>query len=307
MGASLSFSLIIRVIRTVSTLFSFTSSMWDIFMFCLITAHALSFFSNSYIVFESSAIRELKMARFLFGIFVVGGALHYGAKSLNIHPSEVWNSSLLFPAPLTIVLHWMTYWLSEEMAARNPQFPLLTAQIVYGLSTLSIILLACRITVGENITNMYGCSLSYLFSIAASLILILGDGLVFSFVTLIVIMFLIRHVTEDEHYQLTIIVLLMSHGFFALSHQPVFSSIPWQAAFIGIPGNFSWQALPATLVIMHIFAAHIIVCAALPMFMTQQLEHHYGLAHWSYKLLFFYSLKVCITLLIVFKLFTFST
>lgn len=53
----LSFSLIIRFIRTIRTLFSFTSTTCDIFVFCLIATHALSFLSNSYILFESSVIR----------------------------------------------------------------------------------------------------------------------------------------------------------------------------------------------------------------------------------------------------------
>lgn len=55
----LSFSLIIRLVQTARTLFSFTLTIWKIAVFCIAVAHASSFLSNSYIVFESSVIRFL--------------------------------------------------------------------------------------------------------------------------------------------------------------------------------------------------------------------------------------------------------
>lgn len=65
---------------------------------------------------------------------------------------------------------------------------------------------------------------------------------------------------------------------------------------MGIPGNFAVPAIPAALVISHVFAAQIVTCVALPMFVAHQSIQQFGLAHWTYKLLFFHSLKVSSTL-----------
>lgn len=192
------------------------------------------------------------------------------------------------------------------------------------------------------------CAISYLMCISSVLFLILGDGLAFSFLSLIIIIFLIPFVIGDgtpltcifyhilktyfsffltfqisifyknisnylqfvlfylfiylqisnscfyfsEYYQIVFLVFLSSYGFFSLSHQPTFSSIPWQAAFVGIPGNFIIQIVPGALVVAHIFASQITTSVALPMLVIQQNYRQSGLSHWTYKLILFHSLKV---------------
>lgn len=96
----------------------------------------------------------------------------------------------------------------------------------------------------------------------------------------------------SEYYLTVFIVFLSSHGFYSLSHQPTFSSIPWQAAFIGVPGNFAIQLVPAALVVIHIFASQILTSVALPMLVMQQNYRQSGLSKWTYKLILLHSLKV---------------
>lgn len=53
--------------------------------------------------------------------------------------------------------------------------------------------------------------------------------------------------------------LLATQTFYSTGHQPVFSAIHWQAAFVGFPeghGSSTW--LPALLVGANTFASHIL-------------------------------------------------
>ncbi len=40
------------------------------------------------------------------------------------------------------------------------------------------------------------------------------------------------------------------------------------AAFVGLPGNFRFQSLPAALVILNIFSGHVLMAAAVPLLIT---------------------------------------
>uniref|UniRef100_A0A915PZ24 GPI ethanolamine phosphate transferase 3 n=1 Tax=Setaria digitata TaxID=48799 RepID=A0A915PZ24_9BILA len=357
------------------TLFSFTSTASDIGVFCMIVAHASSFLSNSYIVFESSVIRFLaqtlvavafwlsfsdrkqnkrqqsksfltvlrnrfswqrsvafiaiilllrlgvffekcreeqgdkckdtifsqsfshipqgpgKMMRFILGISVQIIAAYMARRFLRNHPSEIWTSTLIFPKTVASIASWISHWLPEDTFSHFAAFSLGAAQIVYGLSLINLLIICFRATRIGKFWNQSGCTVSYLVCISSVLFLILGDGLAFSFLSLIAILFLIPYTISDEYYQVVFVVLLSSHGFFALSHQPTFSSIPWQAAFVGVPGNFAYQAVPGMLVIAHIFASQIITSVALPMLVVQQNYQQSGLSHWTYKMILFHSLK----------------
>lgn len=48
------------------------------------------------------------------------------------------------------------------------------------------------------------------------------------------------------------IALLIPLGFYHLGHSPVISSIPWNAAFVGIPGGTALRVLPALFVLFHL-------------------------------------------------------
>uniref|UniRef100_A0A8R1TM52 GPI ethanolamine phosphate transferase 3 n=1 Tax=Onchocerca volvulus TaxID=6282 RepID=A0A8R1TM52_ONCVO len=356
----LSFSLIIRLVRTARTLFSFTPTTWEIVVFCMIVAHALSFLSNSYIVFESSVIRFLtetlvaiaffqsfsnrkhsnrhqsgsfltiienrfswrrffilitiilllrlgiffqkcreeqgdaceatvfslpfshilhspmKIMRFMLGISIQIIAAFIARRLLQSYPSEIWTSTLIFPTAVASIASWLSLWLPENTVTRFARFSLITAQIVYGLSFINLLIICFRAARIGKFWNRTSCAISYLICISSVLFLILGDGLAFSFLSLIILIFLISFITVDEYYQIALLVFLSSHGFFALSHQPTFSSIPWQAAFVGIPGNFAIQIVPGAVIIAHIFASQIITSAALPMLVIQQNYQHSG-------------------------------
>lgn len=377
----LSFSLIIRLIRAARTLFLFAPTIWEFAVFCITIAHASSFLSNSYIIFESSVIRfltqtvvaiafwqsfsnwnhsnrrqsksflallekrfnwqrflifimiilllrlgiffekcreeqgdaceatifsqsfshiphsPLKVMRFMLGIAVQIAAAYMATKFLQNYRSEICTSTLIFPTTVANIASWFSLWLPEDTINYFSRFSLGTAQIVYGLSFINLLIISFRATRIGKFWNQNSCAISYLVCISFVLFLILGDGLAFSFLSLITIIFLIPFIIDDEYYQIILIVFLSSHGFFSLSHQPTFSSIPWQAAFIGVPGNFAIQIVPGALVIAHIFASQIITCVALPMLVMQQNYRQSGLSHWTYKLILFHSLKalsVCI-------------
>ncbi|VDO43333.1 unnamed protein product [Brugia timori] len=317
----LSFSLIIRLIRAARTLFLFAPTIWEFAVFCITIAHASSFLSNSYIIFESSVIRfltqtvvaiafwqsfsnwyiifecPLKVMRFMLGVAVQIAAAYMATKFLQNYRSEICTSTLIFPTTVASIASWFSLWLPEDTINYFSRFSLGTAQIVYGLSFINLLIISFRATRIGKFWNQNSCAISYLVCISFVLFLILGDGLAFSFLSLITIIFLIPFIIDDEYYQIILIVFLSSHGFFSLSHQPTFSSIPWQAAFIGVPGNFAIQIVPGALVIAHIFASQIITCVALPMLVMQQNYRQSGLSHWTYKLILFHSLKalsVCI-------------
>lgn len=61
---------------------------------------------------------------------------------------------------------------------------------------------------------------------------------------------------------------LCSHAFYALGHEPTFSAIPWHAAFVGVPGNFSVQAIPGLLIILSLTAGHVLISMALPLLLV---------------------------------------
>ncbi|VDK87918.1 unnamed protein product, partial [Litomosoides sigmodontis] len=371
----LSFSLIIRLVQTARTLFSFTSTVWKIAVFCIAVAHASSFLSNSYIVFESSVIRFLtqtlvviafcesfsnrshsnrhqprsfltilgnrfswqrclifiaiilllrlgilfekcreeqgdaceatifsqpfshiphsptKIMRFILGIVVQIAAACMATRFLQNYPSEIWTSTFIFPTTVATIALWLSFWLPEDTFSHFAQFSLGAAQIVYGLSLINLLIICFHAAHIGMFWSGSGCAISYLMCISSVLFLILGDGLAFSFLSLIIIMFLIPFVIDDEYYQTVFLVFLSSYGFFSLSHQPTFSSIPWQAAFVGVPGNFAIQMVPGALVVAHIFASQIITSVALPMLVVRQNCRQDGLSHWTYKLILFHSLK----------------
>lgn len=51
-------------------------------------------------------------------------------------------------------------------------------------------------------SNLRGCSLSYLLCVSSILMLILGDGLALSFVSLIAVMFLLQYIINDGRFLL---------------------------------------------------------------------------------------------------------
>uniref|UniRef100_A0A914UU29 PARP n=1 Tax=Plectus sambesii TaxID=2011161 RepID=A0A914UU29_9BILA len=83
--------------------------------------------------------------------------------------------------------------------------------------------------------------------------------------SLFVVAFVALELGVDEYSLMPIWSALCSHAFYALGHEPTFSAIPWHAAFVGVPGNFSVQAIPALLVILSLTAGHVMLSMALPL------------------------------------------
>ncbi|EGT31352.1 hypothetical protein CAEBREN_31513 [Caenorhabditis brenneri] len=81
--------------------------------------------------------------------------------------------------------------------------------------------------------------------------LLFGDGLTPALISFIALsVFISRFVPKDVLP--SVIALLIPFGFYYLGHSPVISSIPWHAAFVGIPGGAALRILPALFVLFHL-------------------------------------------------------
>lgn len=58
--------------------------------------------------------------------------------------------------------------------------------------------------------------------------------------------------------------LAATQFFHATGHLPTFPSIQWGAAFVGFPDGHTGTILPASLVTLNTFAAHILFAGKLP-------------------------------------------
>ncbi|KAF1770175.1 hypothetical protein GCK72_001993 [Caenorhabditis remanei] len=81
--------------------------------------------------------------------------------------------------------------------------------------------------------------------------LLFGDGLTPALITFIALSAMISKLVPKKSLSF-VIALLIPFGFYHLGHSPVISSIPWHAAFIGIPGGATLRILPALFVLIHL-------------------------------------------------------
>lgn len=64
-------------------------------------------------------------------------------------------------------------------------------------------------------------------------------------------------------------VVILSHYFFYGSgHQPTFPNIAWEAAFVGTSGVFTYNFIPATLIIINTFGSYILAGLLLPLLLV---------------------------------------
>uniref|UniRef100_A0A5S6QEN9 GPI ethanolamine phosphate transferase 3, catalytic subunit n=1 Tax=Trichuris muris TaxID=70415 RepID=A0A5S6QEN9_TRIMR len=109
------------------------------------------------------------------------------------------------------------------------------------------------------------------------LALLLGDGLCASVTSLMLVSASFLKVGQagtSEFSQVALSVELASHFFYAFGHQPTFTAIPWDAAFIGVPGNFKYMWVQAALVFLNISASCILVSLALPLMIRWKKGRH---------------------------------
>ncbi|KRT82779.1 hypothetical protein AMK59_4830 [Oryctes borbonicus] len=60
-------------------------------------------------------------------------------------------------------------------------------------------------------------------------------------------------------------VFLAIYFFYGTGHQPTFTNIAWEAAFVGTGGSFTNNYIPATLVVINTFGSYIIIGFLLPL------------------------------------------
>uniref|UniRef100_A0AC35G7X6 GPI ethanolamine phosphate transferase 3 n=1 Tax=Panagrolaimus sp. PS1159 TaxID=55785 RepID=A0AC35G7X6_9BILA len=201
---------------------------------------------------SSLPLDSAKVLRILFGISSLI-ALNFWLRQKTLlfsqkSPSLRIISALSWPAILCISLHW----LCEFLSANLDNFSLRTAQIVYGYFILVSLFSGFCLSKNEFFQVLFHSG-----SLVISMIL--GDGITSNLFALI-------YINEFAHFAFNDIILrsffsslLISHGFFSLAHTSTLAQIPWQAAFIGIPGNFPYQAIPGSLVFLHLFASIVIL------------------------------------------------
>ncbi|CAJ0964072.1 unnamed protein product, partial [Mesorhabditis belari] len=145
----------------------------------------------------------------------------------------------------------------------NVKFALLvTSWVVYGIFGLVLLINIFTKASATNETSALGLNLNILHSLIPVLLLLLGDGMapgvaIFTFLTL-------RLPTVVHHELLQAAdTLLLALGFYFLGHSPTLTAIPWTAAFVGISGAWGWRILPALLILSHLYASTLLVCARL--------------------------------------------
>ncbi|VDM23970.1 unnamed protein product [Toxocara canis] len=378
----LSVSLLWHTVVSLSALLALSFSVFHVFNLMLLMAHAVSYFSNSYIIFESSAVRFLtqsafvvaiihsaslnewnvrknvsslvalidyrfgirrvflilvvlvllrggviwercreeqqsaclamqfsvpltripfgapKVIRFAFGLFVFCLSSFVAYRMQHEDPTETIASSLIFPSAVATIAVWIAQWLPDKSAAQLSSFSLICAQVVYALAVVRVVLVSVCALRCSSLSTLRGLSVAFLGVLSSVLVLVLGDAVAISLFCILFIIYVVLQTVHDEYQQMVLFTLLASHGFFALSHHATFSTIPWQAAFIGVPGNFHFQFVPAALVGAHLFASYIITTAAIPLSLTYfatVAPPRNALAHRSYTLLVFSALPVLCT------------
>uniref|UniRef100_A0A0K0F860 GPI ethanolamine phosphate transferase 3 n=1 Tax=Strongyloides venezuelensis TaxID=75913 RepID=A0A0K0F860_STRVS len=86
--------------------------------------------------------------------------------------------------------------------------------------------------------------------------LVVGDNSALSIVCIIsfLVYFYIFSINDSQILSINY-YFIISYGFFLLSNQTTIPTIPWLAAFVGIPGNFTITFLPKLLVLINLFGA----------------------------------------------------
>lgn len=115
-------------------------------------------------------------------------------------------------------------------------------------------------------TGYTGNYTAFLWMVFAILSLLLGEGMVASWGQMVVVMVISVELSAGSPtLLLPLWCLLAQHWFYALGHHATFSSIPWDAAFVGLPGNFKYQSVVASFVLTNLTASHILCALALPL------------------------------------------
>ncbi|KAK0425461.1 hypothetical protein QR680_009215 [Steinernema hermaphroditum] len=223
-----------------------------------------------------------KRIRFLIGVFCLFVVqMRFGLARKRKSNSVIWklSSASSWIALGAVALHWVLQLLPDAVFQRLQSFSLGCAQSVYVLGLLNCVY---AIQSAEDVRLTV---IGILHALAPTLMIILGDGMAIPLLVLLALVTSVVNIVQNNVLRFVLLYFVSLYGFFVFSHQPTLSAIPWQAAFIGIPGNFALQAIPAFLVLLHIFSSHFIVSFSLPSSMPWRTEE------WIFGYLFLNAVK----------------
>ncbi|CAG9863059.1 unnamed protein product [Phyllotreta striolata] len=135
--------------------------------------------------------------------------------------------------------------------------------IIYGMGTIYS---AAFITIGIYLTLLFALLLGD--AIAPSAVIMFFTA---AFVLIVTSVLRIEKTTNIEqlfevpNVSILVWIILAHYFFYASGHQPTFTDIAWEAAFIGTSGVFSSNFVPAALVIVNTFCSYILMGILLPL------------------------------------------
>ncbi|CAI4230158.1 unnamed protein product [Auanema sp. JU1783] len=195
---------------------------------------------------------ELQMVRVTVSIvshIVLNVFLYQTFTSIPMSSSLRLAWTLSRPALFFVVLHEMVT-IASETHSRYSSIIVFVAQVVYCFSLLSFLLALAE---SRKHRSALICAI---YSLSWSCSILLGNGLTLSLNLFLVLIGVVFQVSSQKHLPL-LSSLLISFGFYYFGHSPTLSAIPWQAAFVGLSGDFPYQALPALLIIIHIWTLNV--------------------------------------------------
>ncbi|CAJ0596234.1 unnamed protein product [Cylicocyclus nassatus] len=181
----------------------------------------------------------------LFWRFLLATGVIYSLNYLmsRILPDNLPNSvriarSLSWPVHAFITFYHLIQLVphNDSMQKRIQLMGIVLAIGVYVMSAAAAFMCICTKN-GPN-RAVYLC---FVHALCWPLLLLLGDGLQPSLVAFLIILYGSIHLTSEAVLPL-LLSILIPFGFYLTGHSPTLSAIPWQAAFVGLPGNFPLPA-----------------------------------------------------------------
>ncbi|KAJ1349829.1 hypothetical protein KIN20_005482 [Parelaphostrongylus tenuis] len=148
---------------------------------------------------------------------------------------------------------------TEVMQKRLQLLSIAIALVVYVCSATAAVICICAQADPRRVIH-----LCFVNTVCGPLFLLLGDGLQPSLVAFLVILYASLHFCNEAVIP-PLFSLLIPLGFYLTGHSPTLPAIPWQAAFVGLPGNFPLRILPASLILSHICVSALLVPLVIPL------------------------------------------
>ncbi|CAO4362481.1 unnamed protein product [Caenorhabditis nigoni] len=199
----------------------------------------------------------------------IGCELYYPARQAGSLSRDAQVFRLLFCLVSLVAANFTVFKLSENQAKKSESIRILSA---VSWILIAVIMLHSVFTSLVNDTNRANLTAQILLiaSVACGIVswreknlsicahfllmpiyLLFGDGLTPALITFIALSVMICNFVPKNSLP-SVIALLIPFGFYHLGHSPVISSIPWHAAFVGIPGGAALRILPAVFVFLHL-------------------------------------------------------